>query len=243
MKNNIKIYSFANSTSTAKTLWRAALIPAAFGATLFAAPTVADAACVGGTPDGEIEYSSGEECDDNNLVDGDGCDSACVIDDGYACTGPFDFSSGIKTEGDGGTGGNWNITNEYVATQTVNASRPTVGYNFGADSKTPGLTFRMGVPLSGDDDFMGLVIGWKEGNFTNPSADYLLIDWKRGNQCTGAAAGLAGLALSRVTGPYDNIQHGCGGGAFWNHSGPVAELARANTLGSTGWALATNLRF
>ena len=98
-------------------------------------------ACVGGLPDGNIQYEDGEECDDGNNVNGDGCDQVCFIEPGYSCTGPFDFSTGITTEG----GGAWNITSEYLATQTINAPSPAVGYNFGADSKTPGLVFRLSL--------------------------------------------------------------------------------------------------
>lgn len=35
--------------------------------------------------DGDVE--AGEECDDVNLVDDDGCSSACLIEDGWACFG------------------------------------------------------------------------------------------------------------------------------------------------------------
>ena len=31
-------------------------------------------------------YGVGIECDDGNLLNGDGCDSTCNIESGYACT-------------------------------------------------------------------------------------------------------------------------------------------------------------
>jgi subtilisin-like proprotein convertase family protein len=38
-------------------------------------------------PDGAVDTAEGEECDDNNSTDGDGCSSKCVVEDGYTCTG------------------------------------------------------------------------------------------------------------------------------------------------------------
>jgi len=38
-------------------------------------------------PDGSVDTEEGEECDDGNGSDGDGCSSNCVVEDGYICTG------------------------------------------------------------------------------------------------------------------------------------------------------------
>ncbi len=38
-------------------------------------------------PDGNVDTAQGEECDDNNANDGDGCSSKCVVEDGYICNG------------------------------------------------------------------------------------------------------------------------------------------------------------
>ena len=40
--------------------------------------------------------STAEQCDDNNTIGGDGCDSLCVVETGFACTS--------STEQDGGSG-------------------------------------------------------------------------------------------------------------------------------------------
>jgi cysteine-rich repeat protein len=37
--------------------------------------------------DGVIDTDLGEECDDGNVADGDGCDSVCAVEPGYVCTG------------------------------------------------------------------------------------------------------------------------------------------------------------
>lgn len=33
-----------------------------------------------------LQLENGEECDDGNTVDGDGCDSACVVEEFFLCT-------------------------------------------------------------------------------------------------------------------------------------------------------------
>jgi len=45
-----------------------------------------DCPCVN-CPDGSVDTDEGEECDDNNPTDGDGCSSECVVESGYTCTG------------------------------------------------------------------------------------------------------------------------------------------------------------
>ncbi len=59
-----------------------------------------------------------------------------------------------------------------------------------------------------DDDYIGFALGFQPGDSTNPSADYLLIDWKQANQpfnfgspsCTPESFAPRGLAVSRVIG-------------------------------------------
>ncbi|MBD3786952.1 MAG: VPLPA-CTERM sorting domain-containing protein [Sphingomonadales bacterium] len=88
-----------------------------------------------------------------------------------------------------------------------------------------------------DDDFFGFVLGFDPGGVTGTaSSDYLLIDWKRGSQIVGAGQALRGLALSQVGDPVISNE-------YWTHSGGVDELARAATLGSTGWAVGATYGF
>lgn len=104
----------------------------------------------------------------------------------------------------------------------------------------------------GDDDYIGFALGFGAGDSTNASADYLLVDWKRGTQSFEFGApssspggpAFAGLAVSRVTGIPDADE-------FWQHAnlsgtGAVSgleELARGSTLGNVGWGLATAYEF
>ena len=43
------------------------------------------------------------DCDDGNIIDGDGCDASCVIELGYTCTGGTPATADVCTEicGDG----------------------------------------------------------------------------------------------------------------------------------------------
>jgi hypothetical protein len=100
----------------------------------------------------------------------------------------------------------------------------------------------------GDDDYIGFVLGYMPGDTMNPSAEYLLVDWKRATQvfdfgapsCTPGSTAPAGLAVSRVVGVPTADE-------FWGHlnfdapacsdlSNGVTELVRATNLGATGWS-------
>jgi hypothetical protein len=146
----------------------------------------------------------------------------------------------------GGFGGaNWDVAPDGSSvTQTING-QPTIFYS---DFLSYGLetTGKIQVTTNGDDDFVGFVLGFDPGDTSSASADYLLIDWKQGDQffnfgggtadlTTGSTAN-AGLAVSRVTGIPTADE-------LWGHqdqaanaAGGVTELARGATLGSTGWA-------
>ena len=106
---------------------------------------------------------------------------------------------------------------------------------------------RLRSRLSGDDEYVGFVLGFSPGDDTNSSADYLLVDWKQGTQtanfggasCTPGSTAYRGLAVSRVSGLPTADE-------FWGHvnfdtpacsdlSHGLQELARGATLGSTGW--------
>jgi hypothetical protein len=131
-----------------------------------------------------------------------------------------------------GSAGNWVLqgSNDSVL-QTTNTTRPTFFHN-NANSQGLALSGQITVG-TGDDDFMGFVLGYNEGDYNNASADYILIDWKQANQTHVGALGTEGLAISRVTGSLDFGSHGSNDA--WDHTGVVNELARATTLGSTGW--------
>jgi hypothetical protein len=137
-----------------------------------------------------------------------------------ALAGPVDLSTWTAQHYSPGAG-NWVLQPGNTSVlQTLNGA-PTV---FLSNQSALGTDIQgnVRVTTTSDDDFIGFVLGFSAGDFSNAAADYLLIDWKQSSQ-SGAAVG---LAVSQVTGT---------GGDFWTHTNGVTELARGATLGSTGW--------
>jgi len=137
---------------------------------------------------------------------------------------------------EGGTS-SWNVQpgNDTVL-QTVNGD-PTVFFESGANHQNTALGGSIKVTTTGDDDFVGFVLGYNSGEITSASSDFFLVDWKQGNQTDGGSFGAKGLAISHVT-DATTWWHD-----FWGHTGGVDEIDRATTLGSTGWADNTSYDF
>jgi len=150
----------------------------------------------------------------------------------------------------GGTSPDWVLSlGNTVVTQEENAD-PTLYYSdFNAQGVAIEGSFK--VITTTDDDFIGFALGFQPGDTTNTGAEYLLVDWKQGNQntnfagaCPGAGDGDAGLAVSLVTG-IPNADE------FWQHiddgcspdDGGLTEIQRAFTLGATGWSDNTSYDF
>ncbi len=152
--------------------------------------------------------------------------------------GGFDFDGWIAEElGSGGTTA-WSIsTGGRTATELLNG-----GPSFFVGDLPAFGNYEIGLRVAdpGDDDFLGLALGFEPGDTLSPSADYLLVDWKRHDQ-DGARSG---LALSRVRGVPAKSE-------LWLHvdqaangtTNGVTELARATNLGAVGWARHTEYRF
>ena len=137
--------------------------------------------------------------------------------------------------------GLWNVSSGGDSVTQTNNGQPTFFYSdFNAFNTE--VSGKVRVNTSSDNDLIGFALGFLPGDSTNTTADYLLVDWKQGNQffnfggnSTPGSTGLAGLAVSRVTGIPTADE-------FWGHvdfsqnsAGGLTELARATTLGSTGW--------
>jgi len=171
-----------------------------------------------------------EACDDGNLMDGDGCDSSCELEPGYACSDDVDLRR-ARTDAIGSA--DWSATSADVATVQDN-SDPTV-----LVTSTDAYAGPFSVALRSDDtddDFMGLALGIDEGELEG-NTDFLLLDWKQSTQANFGGTGEQGLALNLVSGS------GVTDADLWRHDGPVQELARAATLGSTGWSRSTSYTF
>jgi hypothetical protein len=146
--------------------------------------------------------------------------------------------------------GQWNVSLDGSTVTQVNNGQPTIFYS---DFNVVGSNAIGKIEVSGgDDDFIGFVFGFNPNDSISTAADYLLVDWKRGTQSfdfgppSSSPGGVApaGLAVSRVTGIPDADE-------FWQHANLIGtptgsglnELARANTLGSTGWVAGTEYEF
>lgn len=149
--------------------------------------------------------------------------------------------------------GQWTVSTDGSSTFQSNNGQPTL---FVSDFNAGRLVIigRLRVEPGWDDDFIGFTLGYHPGDTTNPAADYLLVDWKKGSQSanfaspseTPGSTAWSGLAVSRVHGVPTADE-------FWGHvdfdhwSSPlgqgVEELARARTLGSTGWQYSRDYAF
>ncbi|MEP4198518.1 MAG: hypothetical protein ABJL99_23095 [Aliishimia sp.] len=96
---------------------------------------------------------------------------------------------------------------------------------------------------AGDDDFFGFVIGFQSGDFANPVADYLLVDWKKVGQVNFDAFIPAGLRLSRVTGTPSEEDLWRAIDADPNDGSGVEQLAVGRARGSTGWIFGREYQF
>lgn len=143
----------------------------------------------------------------------------------HAAPVPVDLSSWVED----GTG-NWNVQpgNDSVL-QSVNTSTPAVFYAPGTNARGTALSGKITVSTATtDDDFIGFVLGYQAGEVTSSAANFVLVDWKGGDQNNAGQFGQAGLALSHVT-------DGSVASNYWGHTGGINEIERATNLGSTGW--------
>ena len=145
--------------------------------------------------------------------------------------------------------GNWIVDGGGDNVNQSANGQPTLFYS---DFNSFGTLVSGEINVTGsDDDYVGFALGFQPDDTVNASADYLLVDWKRGTQpfdfsspsTTPGSVADVGLSVSRVTGVPTADE-------FWGHtdftshtSGGVQEIARAITLGNTGWAFGTNYDF
>jgi hypothetical protein len=153
----------------------------------------------------------------------------------------------------GFSGASWNVAADGGSVlQTVNG-QPTV-FHSDFNVLNSDVRGRIQVQTSGDDDYVGFVIGFDPGDTTSASADFLLVDWKQATQSynfsggtadgTPGSTAAAGLAVSRVSGiPTADELWGHASFGEAGDQGGVTELARGATLGQTGWQDFTEYAF
>lgn len=140
---------------------------------------------------------------------------------GFANAGLIDLSSWTGT-----SGGDWSVdASKTSVLQSING-QPTY---FLSDTNYINTLFNgtFGVETTIDDDFIGFVFGY------NNSSDFLLFDWKQGNQGTASS----GFTLSKITGTDVD---------FWAHTGSdITVLATdyASNNGNNGWVDNTTYNF
>lgn len=150
---------------------------------------------------------------------------------GAALAVPVDLST-WTSEGPG----SWTVAADNNSVlQTTNGS-PTVFYSAGNEQGKK-LSGKIKVETTSDDDYIGFVLGYQPGDAAASSTDFILIDWKQGNQGSYGCTAFAGLSISHVSGGLPEAA------ASWCHTGTTTELARALNLGSTGWADNTEYAF
>lgn len=151
---------------------------------------------------------------------------------GSASAALVDLSGWTKEGG----ASNWTVAADNNSVfQSVNGD-PTVFFS-GSNDRGLALSGKIKVETSGDDDFIGFVLGYQSGEYNSPTSDFILIDWKQGTQAYYGCSGKQGLAISRVSGGIPDSA------TSWCHTGTTSELDRALTLGSTGWADNTEYAF
>lgn len=137
-----------------------------------------------------------------------------------------------------------------------------IGYHMEGKMKVPDIEGKFNKKSGGtDDDFFGFAVGFDVGDFFNPNpstnatgpTEYYVFDWKREDQEIGKKfnpcsdtkiTAKKGLSAIKVNGQPAKSE-------FWTHEdaicdqglpteadpGTVTELARGNTLSSTGWGV------
>lgn len=145
-----------------------------------------------------------------------------------ASAAPVDLSSWLA---EGSSNYSWVVASDNNSVRQTRNSYPTVFHN-NENSQGKELRGTITVNTSGDDDFIGFVLGYQAGDLASGSTgqDYILIDWKQSDQILATENARAGLAASRVTTRLVEND------TSWAHLSPdVEELARGTNLGSTGW--------
>lgn len=128
-----------------------------------------------------------------------------------ANAGLIDLNSWTAT-----SGGTWNVQGGGTSVLQTTNGQPTF---FLSDSNYINTIFdgTFGVETSSDDDFIGFAFGYAN------STDFLLFDWKQGNQTTAQS----GFTLSKISG--SDVD-------YWGHTGSDITVLASDYVGNNGWA-------
>ncbi len=151
---------------------------------------------------------------------------------------PVDLSTWVENGNPNNGAGTWVVQSGNDAVRQTENGSPTVFHDNTDDAQGKALKGTIEVYQGGDDDFVGFVLGYSDGEINSATADFWLIDWKQGDQNSRTA----GLRLNHVSGDLTNTNNGVTGD-WWGQTGPVSQVAAGATLGSTGWALGQTYTF
>lgn len=128
----------------------------------------------------------------------------------------------------------WQRLDAFTLRQNRNPQLPSLFYSdFTVMQDRVTLDLRVEA-ASGDNDWIGIALGFDPGATRRTDAEYLFIDWKQsGNQA--GELGTEGLAISRAFGIPAVPDFAAHVDTALSPTGGVQELARGRTLGSTGW--------
>ncbi len=132
--------------------------------------------------------------------------------------------------------GTWTVGTPTDSVTYSNNTSPSIFY--GQDESVgASLSANVRVNTRGDDDWFGFVLGYDQGELLDSAPDYYLLSWRQGRQSSATP----GLRLYHVTSPYSDGTAPYSSRSvidtnFWDSNGGVDEVARAETLGTTGWA-------
>lgn len=124
---------------------------------------------------------SDEACDDGNTIDGDGCSSTCTIEPWYTCEVPEVSFNGLTNDDVDGAGTWVPDADGLWITETLNTNPWIV--NIEDDAMNKLYKLRFGVLTTGDDDMIGIALGYNPWELNNAAwYDYLLYDRKQNTQ-------------------------------------------------------------
>lgn len=135
--------------------------------------------------------------------------------------------------------GNWTVAADGSSVfQSINGD-PTFFVSPGTSTINTTLRGRIKVETSSDDDLVGFVFGYKAPVASGNDMDYVLVDWKQGNQASDGFTSFEGFSLNRVQGTITNYIPG-----FWGRTTSTGFTSLATQYGSSlGWQDNTEYTF
>ena len=127
-----------------------------------------------------------ETCDDGNLLDGDGCDGWCMIEEWYTCEVPEVSFDGLD-DSDVDGAGTWVPDADGLGVTETRNTNPGI-VNIEPDAMNKLYNLRFGVLTASDDDMIWIALGYNPWEFSNWAGyDYLIYDRKQNTQTISSA--------------------------------------------------------